>query len=199
MRWIGQNGQNYVLSVECPFCSVSQMIFHITCTVCVLTLGFLLKKLLEYRLSWLLKDAMQSVQPSPMSHSELNILYTWLSGCLCQLLQCTCSRVDTFDAESLVVTELDSQEVNKCLVFSQSLQSCHLLFLCRLLSLKQFDLCLQLGLNEVTLFFVEKMHVLKSNLVTVNAIQQLLEFFDSVRTVVRSIFTSQILYDYFLS
>ena len=76
MRWIGQNGQNYVLSIEGSFGSVSQMIFHVTCTVCVLTLGFLLKKLLEYRLSWFLKDAMQSVQPSPMSHSELNILYT---------------------------------------------------------------------------------------------------------------------------
>lgn len=193
---VRQNGQCYVLAAYRPFVSVAQMVLYISWKLASVLTCTLLEKLFEDLLRWLFEHAVECIQTASVGHSEKNVLYAMGCSWFYQLSERCGSWIQPLDSKSLKVGKFTAQKVNKSLVFCKSVKSWELLFFCWLLPLKQFNLFLELLLDEIPFIFVQKMHVFESCFIAVDRSQPVLKFLNGIRPIifVRT-FSSQISYN----
>lgn len=84
---------------------VPQVIFDVSWVISLVVMYFF-KELPKDDLCRLLEDTVKSVEPSSVSHSQLNILHSKLRSCLNQLSQACGGWIESFNAEPFEVGKL---------------------------------------------------------------------------------------------
>lgn len=119
-----------------------------------------------------------------MRHSHHDILDACFSSRLYQLSECSGPCIQTFSSITSILAKLGAEEVHKGLVLCQSSESRQLLFFCWFYSPEFLYFFLELLFNVIPFFLVEDVHVLKANLITVDAREPVLKLLNAVRSIV---------------
>ena len=168
MRRVRQHGENDLFSVDLSLGSSTEMVLDVSSKGKVVSVCYFFKEFFEEVLSMDLQNTVQGIQSSSMSHSEDHILYSSFSCGFDKLPQSSGPRVQTFNSIPPEVGKFSSQKINKSLILSQPLQSRKLFLLGRLDSPQLLNLFLKLSLDKIPLLFVQDMHVLKTDFITIH-------------------------------
>jgi hypothetical protein len=184
MGRIRHHRHHHFLTVEVSLVSAAEMVLYIARKRNIIAFSYLLQELIENLLSRLLQYAVQSVESSSVSHPDENVLHACECCALNELLKGCRPCVEPFNSVASEIGKFRPQKIHKDLIFCNSSEGNQLLFFCGLYPLKFLNFFLKLRFDIVSFFLIKDMLIFKADFVTVDTDQPVLEFFDSVGTII---------------